>query len=120
MEMFSGSLTLAAASAKGLALIIGDHLQTVILITLGTVLLLVGRLLHYKFQSKQEDHSTTPYTFWAKPTQSTACMSSAAGAVGHGTSFNLATTLQRQRDRRPIGYLAIQSTPTTERRPNLV
>ena len=117
--MFPGSLTLATASTKGLALIIDNYLQTGILITLGTVLMVVGRLLHYKFQSKQEDHSTTPDTFLAKPTQSTASVSSAAGGA-HGTSFNLATTLQRQSDRRPIGYLAIQSTPTTERRPNLV
>ena len=120
MEMFPGSLTLAAASTKGLALIIGNYLQTGVLITLGTGLMLVGRLLHYKFQSKQEDRSTTPDTFWAKPTQSTASMSSATGGAAHGTSFNLATTLQRQSDRRPIGYLAIQSTPTTDRRPNLV
>ena len=119
MEMFPGSLRLAAVSAKGLALLIGNDLQTCVLITLGTVLLLVGRLLHYKFQSKQEDHSTIPFTFWGKPAQSTDCMTSIAGAAAHGASFNLAT-LERQSDRRPIGYLAIQSTPMTERRPNLV
>jgi hypothetical protein len=120
MEMFPGSLMLAAANAKGLALVIGNDPQTVILVTLGSVLLLVGTVLRYKFPSKQENHSTTPYTFWARPSQPTGYMSNAAGAAAHGTSFNFGTTLEHQNHRRPVGYLALQSTPTTERRANLV
>lgn len=119
MEMFPGSLIFATASAKGLALVIGNDLQTGILITLGTVLLLVGTVLRYKFPSKQEDHGTTTHAFWPKPSQPTGYLITAAGAAAHGTSFNFGT-LERQNDRRPVGYLAIQSTPTTERRANLV
>lgn len=117
--MFPGSLTLATATAKGLIFVIGDDSQTGILITLGAVLLLVGTLLRYKFPPKPEDNHPTPYTFRTNPSRSTGYMSSSAGAA-HAESFTFATTLERQNNRSPIGYLTIQSTPPTERRAKVV
>jgi hypothetical protein len=119
MEMLPDSLTLATASAKGLALIFGNDLQTGILITLGTVLLLVGTLLRYKFPSKQEESSTTAYTFWAKPAQSTGYLTSAAGAA-QSTSFTFRATVDRRNHRKHIGHLAMQSKSKPEQRAGLV
>lgn len=112
-------LTLASASIKSLALLIGNDMNTAILITLGAMLLLVGTILRYKFRLKKEDSSTVPYIMWPKAVPSTNPMGSAAGTAD-ATSLSFASTLERQNDRRAIGHLAIQSTPTTERRANLV
>jgi hypothetical protein len=119
MEIFPGSLALAISISKGLALVFGNDLQTGVLITLGAVLLLVGTLLRYKFPSEKGDSCTTPYTFWAKSSQSTGYMSSAAGAL-QGTSFNYRGTVERRTHRRPIAYIAMQNKSKTERRANLL
>lgn len=118
MEMLSASLTLATVATKAFAVRFGNNLQTGILITVGALLLLVGTLWRHKFPSKQQENSST-YTLWPKPAQSTAYVNSAAGAA-HGTSFSFMSSLERQTDGRPLGHLAIHSTPTTERRANLV
>jgi hypothetical protein len=117
--MLPGSLTVAIAGTKAFAIVFGNDMQTGTLIALGALLLLTGTILRHKYPSKQEDTSATPCTLWAKPVQPTAYVSSAGGAA-HTASFSFGTTLERQSDRRPIGYLAIHSTPTTERRADLV
>ena len=115
--MLPGSLVVATSVGKTLAFVFDNDLQTGILITLGVLLLLVGTLLRYRFSAKEENTTEQPYAPWIKPTQSASYSGSAAT---ESTSFSFSRSLDRESERRPIGHLAIHSTPTTQRRANLV
>jgi hypothetical protein len=110
---------LTASFGKLVAVVFDNDLQTSTLFTLGMFVLLAGTLLRYKFPAKKETNPVQSHAFWAKPSHSTAYMSSGAG-IGQSSSSSFARNLDREDNWHPIGHLAISRTPTTQRRANLV
>lgn len=117
--MLPGSLAIATSIGKVLAIVFDNNLQTGILITLGVLLLLVGTLLRHKFPANEVNSEAPAHSVWPKPANSTGYIGNAAGA-GESSSFSFSRSLDHENPRRPIGHLAIQSAPTTQRRANLV
>lgn len=116
--MLPGGMAIETGVGNTLALVFDNDLQTGILITLGVFLLLVGTLLRHRFSGSEEASNSQAYVLGSKPAQSIG-IASAAG-MSESTGFSFSRSIDRDRERRPIGHLAIHSAPTTQRRENLV
>ncbi len=117
--MLACCLIFPTAGSHALAAIFDNDLQTGVLITIGSLLLLVGTVIRYKLPSKEQNTVLNPYAFWAKPVTETTYRSSIGGSA-ETTSFGFATGFDRENERRPVAHLAVHSAATTQRRANVV